>query len=275
MRIVPSCLVLILFLGACGNDPKGKGEIIDSDGKSTISKLDTAHVFVLAAPLQIATLLKQNCPNAEMDLLCSDSTSTAHYITNYKRGLNLGICITDVGYCAIYGQQQHALHYLKKAETLIQELHLDNLSNPILLRLKKNIAQKDSMSKILLTLSNLAQKQLNEAGNEKTAYYISAGSFLEGLAISLGNKQLRRSNSFSGLFAQEKLWLKNFMDALVYLPPDNETQDLYNTFYTLQHYYEPIKVETKNGILTSSFSEKSIETLQNKIVQLRNEAAKP
>jgi hypothetical protein len=274
MRFLSLGISLILLFSCCGNDPKTKQGIVDSVNNSSVSKLDTAHVFVLAAPLQIATLIKQSCPDPEMSLLCSDSSSAAGYVTDYKRGLNLGICITDIGYCALYGQQQDALHYLKKAETLIQELHLDNLGNPLVSRLKKNITQQDSMSKILLTLANLAQKQLNESGNEKTAFYISSGSFIEGMAISSGNKQFRNSVSFSGILAQEKLWLKNFMDALVFLKPDNDTQDLYNTFFTLQHYFDPIKVESKSGVPSSTYSKTDLESLRMKTVQLRNEAAK-
>jgi hypothetical protein len=272
MRFFSFGIFLVLFF-SCSNDPKIKPWVIDSSATS-ISKSDTAHVFVLTAPLEIATLIKQNCPNPEMSLLCSDSTSPAGYTTNYKRGLNLGICITDIGYCALYHQQQDALHYLKKAQSLTHELYLDNLGNALFLRLKKNITQPDSMSKILLTLSNLAQKQLNESGNEKTAYYISAGSFIEGMAISLGNKQLHNSKYFSGLLAQEKLWLANFAESVTYLKPDEDTQDLYNTFFTLQHYSEPIKVESKKDNLSATFSETDVETLLKKVVQLRDEAAK-
>jgi hypothetical protein len=186
----------------------------------------------------------------------------------------LGICITDIGYCALYGKQEDAFHYLKKTEDLIHELYLDNLGEQFVRRLKENISKPDSMSKILLTLSNLAQKQLNESGNEKIAFYITAGSFLEGMAISLGNKQMRKSKSFPQMIGQEKLWLKNFFDAIVYLKPDNDTQDLYNTFFTIEHYAEPIKVKTEKGIPSAIFSEPDIDTLQKKVIQLRNEASK-
>jgi hypothetical protein len=268
MKRIPVVLILFFLFSCSGDKNPPVGSITDSD--STHIRKDSAQVFLLPTPLQVATLIRQYCPEAELELLSPDTFTASHYETNYYRALNLGICLTDVGYCAFYSDRQSALNYLERAESLIRALHLDNITSAQTGRIRDNISQPDSLSHIILSLYNEMQKQLNETGKEKIAFYISSGSYLEGLAITLGHKNLQKQEVFSSLLYQQKLWLDQQAQAVTFLDNDNETQDLYNTFFTLQHYFKPGK--TKDRKLTLPAEE--LSALSAKAVQLRNEAVK-
>jgi len=215
--------------------------------------------------------MRQHCKVAEPGILSQDTVSVSTYETSYTRALNLGICITDIGYSAFYNDRQTALNYLARAEQLMRELHLENLVSSLSKRISSNIDKPDSLSKILLTLYNDAQKQLNENGNEKIAFYISSGSFLEGLAITFSSKCLPDTPIYGPLLVQQKKWLDQLTEAVTYLAPDKESQDLYNTFFTLQHFFKPAKVEKHQLVFIPS---DSFLKLRTKIVQLRDDVVK-
>jgi hypothetical protein len=272
MRILLVPAVAVLLCGGCSADPEApQKEITKTD--TTASK-DTGNIFVFPAPLQVATWVHQYGGPAEMELLAPYPKTGFQSATDYSRSLNLGILLTDIGYASLFNQRQATLDKLAIAEQLLNELHLGNIAAPLIPRLKNNIENPDSLSFLVLTLYDNAHKALNKDGREKIAFYVTSGSYLEGLAITLTSETIRRKDGFSQLLAQQKTWLTNLQDAVTYFPEDADTQDLYNTFYTLQHYFAPVNVEMKGNVPVCVFTEEQLAPLAAKAVQLRNDAAK-
>ena len=271
MRICFGLLFSIFLFSACSNDtnPPGK-DIVKADSPP---KLDSARIFALPAPLQVATWFHTHGGSAELNLLANFS-SGLHCETDYSRSLCLGILLTDIGYLSMYNQGQAALDKISLADQLMKDLKLDNTIAPLLPRLKKNIGQPDSISFLILTLYNDANKSLNTGGRESTALYITSGSYLEGLALSLSSENVKSIKGYNQLVGQQKIWLDNLAEAVTYLKEGEDSQDLYNTFFTLQHYYEPIKVSMMGNLPFAIFSSEQIAPLTNKAVQLRNDILK-
>src|SRR3989338_7787957 len=108
MRKLVSFVVVGGFLCSCSSDGDDRdgGSI---SGKDSLAQTDTAHVFVLPTPLQVATFLHTHAQNAHPEYLSDKTPPVANYSTDYQRALNLGVCIADVGYAALYNNRQLAL----------------------------------------------------------------------------------------------------------------------------------------------------------------------
>lgn len=260
------CTAFGLSCSSDSNDATG-----DISGADSAALSDSAQLFVLPAPLQVATFLQMNAQEMHPEFLADKSIPATDFATDYQRALNLGMCISDVGYSALYGNRQLALDYMERAEQLVVALKIEAVAMPYMIRIRGNIDQRDSLSYLLLTLYNEAQAHLNEAKREKTAFYLVSGSYIENLAITVQHEKLQKNRSFVQLLSQEKLWLDNLTEALTYLEPDEESQDLYNTFYTLQDRFKDIVIGIDNNLLSCTFTPEAFARLRTKSVELRDE----
>ncbi len=272
MRIFFLLAAAALFGAGCSGDPETPQKEITK--AETPASKDTGNIFVFPAPLQVATWVHQYGGSPEMDLLAAYPKSGLQPASDYSRSLNLGILLTDIGYASLFNQRQATLDKLAIVEQLLKDLHLGNVAAPLIPRLKSNIEKPDSLSFLVLTLYDNAHKALNKEGREKIAFYVTSGSYLEGLAITLTSKTIRQKEGFSQLLGQQKTWLANLQEAVTYLPEDADTQDLYNTFYTLQHYFEPMQVTMKGNHPLCAFTEEQLAPLSAKTIQLRNDVVK-
>ena len=262
-----------LFLLSCGNENHNvTKEIITSD---STKQADSAKVFVLPAPLQVATWMHEYGNVAELNLLSPIDRTASQYKTDASRALNLGILLTDLGYAGMYNEKNSCMKYIAIVKQLIADLKIEDKFSPdYITRLEQNYQQPDSLSKLILTIYDEANKQLNASKREKTALFITCGSFIEGLNIFLSSSKTDKIKDFPKLLAQQKLMLDNLASSVTYLPNDAETQDLYNTLFTLQHYYEPITITITNNIPIPNYTEDQLTPLRKKIVQLRDEIVK-
>lgn len=269
-KLIP-IVALTGFFFSCSSDSadRDNGNI---NGKDSLAAADTGHIFVLPTPLQVATFLHTHAQTSHIEYLSDKSQPVSNYATDYQRALNLGVCIADVGYAALYNNRQLALDYLSRSEELIKALRLEPAASPYIVRIRTNIENRDSLSYLLLSMYNDVQQNLNQAKREKTAFYIVSGCYLENLAITMQHEKLQTNTAFNQLVAQEKLWLDNITEALTYLEPDDESQDLYNTFYTLQHYSTDVVVSIgKDNKPSCTFTPEVYSTLMKKSIQLRDE----
>jgi hypothetical protein len=259
----------IAFLFSCSSDSgTATGHITKSD---SVSLPDSAKLFVLSTPLQVATFLQTHAQQIHPEFLSDKSIPVSNYSTDYERALNLGVSIADIGYAALYGNRQLALDYMARAEDLVFALKITAVASPYMKRIRNNLEQKDSLSYLLLTLYNETQANLNSNKREKTAFYLVSGSYLENLAITVQHEKLQTNKQFIQLIAQEKMWLDNLAEALTYLEPDEESQDLYNTLYTLQDCYKDFTVQIENNQPYCSFTPEVFSKLKTKSLQLRDE----
>jgi hypothetical protein len=260
--------IALLEFGCSGGSHENSAQSIE--GKDSL-KADSANVFVLPAPMQVATFLHNHNAEFNQAFLSSLNTDVSVYTTEYERALNLGISLTDAAYAALSNNRQIALDYLARAEQLSRSLRLEQIVGPYVLRLKRNTENPDSVSFLILSLYSDAQRNLNDGLREKTAFYIGSGCFLEGTALFVQHDHLRTHTDFCAMMAQQKLWLDNYTEALTYLEPNNETQDLYNTFFTLQDCYKEFVITTDSGRPTAKFNDAAFNKLKAKSIQLRNE----
>jgi hypothetical protein len=270
MKRIVFLFACIAFAFSCSSD---SGQVTGDNisGSDSASLSDSAKLFVLSTPLQVATFLQTHAQEMHPEFLSDKSIPAGDYSTDYERALNLGVCVADIGYSALYGNRQLALDYMSRAEDLVIALKIEAVAMPYMERIRNNIEQRDSLSYLLLTLYNEAQANLNAGKREKTAFYLVSGCYLENLAITVQYDKLKKNKAFIQLIAQEKMWLDNLTEALTYLEPDDESQDLYNTLYTLQDCYKDITVKIENNLPSCEFTAEAFARLKSKSIQLRDE----
>ena len=266
-NFISPLIAAILFFASCSSESSDNSKLIDSP---KIALVDSAEIFIVPAPLQITTFFKQHSVEFQTTFLSDKSVMASTYTTDYYRALNLGISLVDAGYAALYDNRQTAIDYLARVEELATSLRLEPVALKYSERMKSNVGSPDSLSYLILLMYNEAQQNLNEGKREKTAFYIGAGCYLEGLALTTQYEELKAKNEFNQLLAQQKMWLDNLTEAITYLEPDEESQDLFNTFFTLQDCFREIPLTTENNILSCTYNEGSFARLKKKTIQLRD-----
>ncbi len=269
MKIVCAAFFGVVILASCSSETGNNGAGVIG-AKDSVAHSDSAHLFILPAPLQVATFLRTHEASIQIPYLADKSIAATNYNTDYQRALNLGINITDVGYAALYNNRQLALDYLARTEELVKALRIEPAVSPYMERIRRNIENQDSLSYLLLTLYDDVQNNLNQAKREKTAFYVASGCYLESLAITLQHNNLKTKPQFIRLVAQEKMWLDNLAESITYLEPDEESQDLFNTFFTLQDCYKDIPVKVENNLPSCTYTPEAFIRLRDKSIQLRN-----
>ena len=107
-------------------------------------------------------------------------------ITN-KAALNLGVYAADIGYLISYEKTQEAIDYLNSAKSLADGLGIiGSFDLEVLEQFEKNIANKDSVTRLLDRSVKKTEQYLRDDNRNKLSAMVVAGSFIEGLYISTG-----------------------------------------------------------------------------------------
>ena len=108
MKIVAAIFCGVVLLASCSSDIENNGAGLIG-AKDSVLNADSAHLFILPAPLQVATFFRTHEAKIQIPFLADKSVTVTDYNTDYQRALNLGVNITDVGYAALYDNRQLAL----------------------------------------------------------------------------------------------------------------------------------------------------------------------
>lgn len=267
------------FLTGCTNDKNSEStttEISDaSNNKQEVTKGEDAKIFILPAPLQIATALK-TLNTGYSETLLMPSKKYREYSSNYLRAVNLGIYTIDLGYATVYGQNQTCLNYAKVIQAMTKDLgitssiHLDMVK-----RFENNIQNKDSLYQIILESYSEAHNYFQNNQREDVGFFILSGSFIEGLYLSLNNKAVLKNVQLQNLVGQQKLFLENIMELLQYMDKNEYATDLNQKLQTLKKEYDLIEVaygDSENGktAIRCNITQEQLTKLLNKVTEVRN-----
>lgn len=273
-----------LFIIACGGDPKnGSGSAVNDSISKQASQADSsahsAMAFALPAPLQIATVLKNSNVTFSEKMLVS-SKQVRSYPSDYARAINLGVYTTDLGYSTVFGQKQTTLNYYKEVNNLLNDLHIPaNLNRQNLKRFEGNIDNTDSLCTIILGSFGQWQSYFQENKREEVGLYILAGTFIEGLYLTLNHPPVQKTEAFKNLIGQQKLFLDNILELSNYMDKKPDFDDLYSRLGAIQQAYESINVSVKTdkqggSTILCSYTPEQLSALSAKVGQVRNEILK-
>lgn len=273
-----------IFLFSCGGDSKSTNETIANDSiNKGVSKSDTSNnsaaVFALPAPLQIATVLK-NSSVVFSEKLLVPAKAKRTFSSDYFRAINLGIYTTDLGYSTLFGQKQTTLNYYKEVNTLLNDLQISpNITKNQFKNFEKNLDNSDSLCSVILKSFGQWQSYFQENKREEVGLYILAGTYIEGLYLSLNHPTIQSKKEFRNLIGQQKLFLDNVLELSNYMDKKPEFDDLYSKLGAIQQAYEPIAVVVKqdnsgNSNVICSYTTKQLSDLVTVVNKVRNEVIK-
>ncbi len=159
---------------------------------------------------------------------------------------------------------------------MTQDLGLSSgVSRQIVSRFETNINRQDSLFKIILQSYNLAHEYFQANKREEVGMYILAGSYLEGLYITLNFKEVPSDNKLLNLIGQQKIFLENIIELLQYTEEKPETIELLQQLVDLKKEFDPIHVEfrdTNDGrvAVKCDLTIQQLNNLLSKTTALRN-----
>ncbi|MCU0368783.1 MAG: hypothetical protein MUF39_08125 [Cyclobacteriaceae bacterium] len=182
-------LVATFTLWSCGGSKEDKSQNSEEFGKAEESLKEQVQEVVnnLPSPSEIPYILQNTGADFNQSLI-NDKKKVDKYSTSKdKAALNLGIYTTDIGYLSSYEKTQDAIDYLNAAKRLADYLGVvGTFDMEVLQRFEKNIANKDSLARILDMAVHRTDNYLKDDSRNKLAALLLTGSFVEGLYISTG-----------------------------------------------------------------------------------------
>jgi hypothetical protein len=268
-------VVLVAALSGCSDTSHSNTPPADTlSGKEPFTDT-SARILVMPAPLQIPTLLIQyGSGQAVFEGTCISVARKKTFPSNYQRAVFIGMTSVDLGYFGLHNNRVHALEALTTAEKELKELNYQSGFPAAMRKLLENTngnSIQDSLSKMLLTHFMQLQQQATQESTNKNGVFMMCGAYMEGLYILLREKSFYTHEMFPILLSQQKTWAGNLMEAVTYIPNDNDTQDLYNTLYTIEHYLnQSEEALTRDNVPVRKMAPENLDKLFGKVIQLRN-----
>lgn len=273
-----------LFLGSCTGDKKEEEpkEKVDST-QANFLKLDNA-IFSIPSPIQTSLLIKKSGAKYDKTLL-NATNKVANYSTNFSKALNLGIYGADVGYVAIYDQNQDALAYLSAVRKLADDIGVSSAFDATLMkRFEANLGKRDSLIMLVSDGFRTGDDFLQNNERKDVAGLVIAGGWLEGLYFTLAVAKQTKNQEIINRIGEQKSTLENliklltpyyeqpeyteFLDALIDLAYDF---DAVESKYT---YVAPTTDVANKTTMINSTSEviittEQLETISKKVSTIR------
>ena len=180
--------LIAIGLASCGPSPR------DQDKNSTdLDKTDSLKgqidelLHSMPPPSEIPYLLQGTGAEFNESLINPREKADQYASMTNKAALNLGVYAADIGYLVSYEKTQEAIDYLNSAKALADGLGIiGTFDLAVLEQFEKNIANKDSVTRLLDSQVQKTQQYLNDDNRNKLSAMVVAGSFIEGLSISTG-----------------------------------------------------------------------------------------
>ena len=182
-------LMVITILASCSKSGEDKNENSREFDEANESLNDQIEEFSynIPPPSEIPYLLQATGAEFNPSLVNSREKVDQYTSQNDKAALNLGVYAADIGYLTSYDKTQEAIDYLTACKTLSDDLGLVGTFDAELLeKFEKNIANKDSLTRLLDRTMKESEKYLRDDSRNKLSSLVIAGSFIEGLYIATG-----------------------------------------------------------------------------------------
>ena len=199
-KITIPLLVAIFFSCSQGIDEKKTNELsdeitLDSSETSAVNTVNDENevTYSLPSALQIAYVFKKSGASFNPTLLNSKENIAKYNISNYKRAVNFGIYSSDLSYCLFNKKYQQSKEYIKACKDMGSYLGLNQAfeSDNVIQRFDKNIANEDSVVKIVSNIQLKTDLMFEQNKQKHITVIAFAGAWTEStyIAIEVYNKE--------------------------------------------------------------------------------------
>ncbi len=180
--------LLALGLASCGtsSSDKDKNSAEFEEADSLESHLEEL-AYNIPSPSEIPYLLQTTGAEFNENLINPRTKADQYSSRTDKAALNLGVYAADIGYLSSYDKTQEAIDYLQSAKSLADGLGvIGSFDVEVLKQFEANIANKDSLTRLLDRTIKRTQTFLMDDNRNKLSAMVVTGSFIEGLYIATG-----------------------------------------------------------------------------------------
>ena len=283
-------LILVLSLQGCveSSDKEAKkGDEAITETKDEPSGTNVVNVgntlFSIPSPVQTAILIESS--GADYDAsLANSPQNLSNYVSDFDKGLIMGVYGADLAYTSIFEMNQEAITYLGAVEELANDLDLANaIDQSIIKRFSKNLSHRDSMLALSSTFFRESDLYLKENDRDADAALVLVGGWVEGMYLAYnsveGNADVRQR------IAEQKVTLDNIIGLLKSLESTEqldemigELGDLKSAFDEVKATYEyqrpEVKPKEKLTILKSTtdfeMTEEQLDAIGTQLESIRN-----
>jgi hypothetical protein len=269
--------IVVSTMISCASQQKDTSTNLEQTPRNASSNSEESELMIysLPAPLQIPSKLRVIHDKFYPDLLKPISASSTH--TNYQKALCLGIYSVDLGYATTYNQGQAAINYLAASVKLADQLNIPALGPNVLQRYKNNIANQDSINRLIISSFAKVNHLLTETNRIADEGLLITGSFIEGIHLATCIYEKDRSQQLAELIGNQKLFLDNVIEILSNSRGRSENDQLLKDLQMLKALYAEVTIEfsgtdsdTTREITEIKVSEDQILKISKEIRRIRN-----
>jgi len=249
-------LLLIVFLSIALISCKPKN--IDSEGNNVVVTTEDINasyeqakeiLYSLPSPVETAMILETAHVKFKSDILNPISNLNT-YSTSKKQALNLGVYSADLSYSSLFEQQQITINYMAASKKLAEGLGiLDAINDSTLIKIEKNISDKNEMMNIISETFMSSSSYLEENNRGEISALIILGGWIEGLYIStkLAENKVEGNDALVEIILAQQLSLEDMIGLLEVYKDYKEMGILITQLKELKVIYEkfsePVKKE--------------------------------
>lgn len=214
-----------------------------------------ADFYLYPTPTELFEAIDKEKLSFDKNLLNS-ADNEPNYILSYKKYINLGIYMTDLGYCTFFSKRSRSIDYIKAISNLSSSLLIStDLKEHLSKEVFENAGDMDSVFKALNSHYYDVMQELDENNSNSVIYILTTGAYIESFHIALNLiEEYSEDNILLQKIANEKFALQNLHKFSKRFESDP------NVAYVLKYQEELIKI-------FDSFVEKEGEKRSFKITE--------
>lgn len=252
-------VVFIGFFSACssgGGNKMDDAERVDFQEdeplNETLKNQVVAAMDVLPTPIEIVSHVRTAAEGYNPALVNNPDDSRNYLTTNYRKAINLGVYMADLGYACLYTQAQPAMDFVKAGKRVAVDMGLLDVFDPnIVKRFEDNLENQDSLINLLRESYYYTDNYLNKNERTRTAAIIMIGSWVEGMHIAASVANSHMGDEKFGDLAKRVGEQKNTLDALVTIiesiANNEELTTLTEQLKKLQSVYANVEIAPESG----------------------------
>lgn len=278
-------LILLTFLFSCSDDKKTKLE--GNSQASTISSKSINDnkfmVFSVPSPTMIAASFKLLELSFDENLVYSSNNAKPEFTLSRDKAVNLGISLVDLGYSALYNQNQYIIKAIAKVRTFTEDLNIENQKIiDMTLRFEENLNNQDSLMTLLHNVQSGIDKYYLGEEQHELALLVLYGMYIEGLFFTteaynnLNNTKnwQKYSDVLGQLLFQQKIHLLGLLDLMEIYNSDEKYEGILNAMIEIRDIFESMSFaysmdEDSKHIQKVNFRRNHLPLLQKKVTLVR------
>ncbi|MEL6536782.1 MAG: hypothetical protein AAFQ98_15290 [Bacteroidota bacterium] len=250
-------LCFAAVFAACGSSSSNNGEAEtvtfqeEEPLDEALKEKVVAALDVLPTPIEIVSHVRDAADGYNPALVNDPESSRNYLTTNFRKAINLGVYMADLGYACLYTQAQPAMDFVRASKRVAVDMGLLDVFDPnIVKRFEDNLENRDSLINLLYESYYYTDDYLNKNERTRTAAIIMAGAWVEGMhiaaSVAANHTDDSSFNDLAKRVGEQKLTLNAIVEILEVISNDEQIATLVEQMKKLRTTYEAVEISDES-----------------------------